>query len=710
MSSRGYLVCYVQSLCDFVPMLIGKVKWNVTTGGGPLNKTHQQNSTLSKFRDLTKTDPNNDLFVVSGETAFSIMVVAILVNRLAPSSRGFERFGRYAKDNGKSWTNADNDGSFSQVPSSSSPSPGSGHRKKPFRAVSALTSLAADLDVISDWVFFAESLSNDREYRQEHAIDNNAGDDQLPYLIPPILLTSTLVVCILGTIMWLILATDGRLVTPLFRWVGYDKLSIGLMLFLCVLVEDIPQVVLTFLIEDYYEDPDLSGFAVLNLTMSLYDTLIKLAEAYDERYDVVETGKWCKESLWAHHDTVTSIITVPLPPSTLEHSMSSLSAEAGNSLRLSQRRIFPSANDRKSTTSILSAADEAWLPMPLPRLRFLTTSLDKTVRFWDTAAKMAGHRRDKCIQVYRGHTDGVTCVALLGRIDRQDAFPLNPNPDFRDEEADHTTFFVTGCRNGNAKLWNLFGDCLRSYYPVFTERENRGVTSIVPLQVGTSFVCCYQDGSARLWEAWSGLCIAAYRGHSKTISCGCSLLDGVSFLTGSRDTTIKLWDTTEAMESFSLSIDRSDSQRRKTSANRLQGDEVHDEVVCKKSFQSSPNPSEVLCIACIEKSKVFVAGTADCIARIWSIATGECLREFTGHSGPVSAVAAVDPSRILTGSHDCGVKLWDVLSGVSLRTYEDHQNYVSDIAVADDEHTFLTASADRTVKMWVTTSVPVSPG
>ena len=56
------------------------------------------------------------------------------------------------------------------------------------------------------------------------------------------------------------------------------------------------QVILCFLVEDYYEEGGFlsSEVAVFNVMASLYDTLIKLAESYDQRHDVVETGGFCK--------------------------------------------------------------------------------------------------------------------------------------------------------------------------------------------------------------------------------------------------------------------------------------------------------------------------------------------------------------------------------------------------------------------------------
>jgi len=270
------------------------------------------------------------------------MVVALLVNRYAPASRGLR----------KSSNNRSRDDSFVSSSGGGSASLDyyhhhnsdsqfqqsiAGHRKKPFKATAFLTSLASDFDVISDWLFLRKSYHNEHVYQ----VQREEGEASTPpHLIPPLLLWATIFFTLLGTLMWLILATDGRMIMPATRWLGYDKLSIGHVLFLCVLLEDIPQVILTFLIEDYYEKTALSNLAVVNVTISIYDSMIKLAEAYDERHDIVETGQWCKESLWAHHDVVTSILSLPLPPSaTLNGPMIEITEHSLNASNINQQPL-----------------------------------------------------------------------------------------------------------------------------------------------------------------------------------------------------------------------------------------------------------------------------------------------------------------------------------------------------------------------------------
>jgi WD40 repeat protein len=619
------------------------------------------------------------------------MVIAVLVNQIAPSSRGLRRSGpeEAAEARRNEWlTSEQYDGDCDRNLSTgiSERETKSPVQRRPFRAVAALTSLASDLDLISDWFFYRDTIHRDKVHRDIYKGNMSDDSTSLPYLIPPELITLLLVVCVAGTCMWLVLATDGRVLTPVLKRLGIDKVSMGYLLFLSVMVEDLPQVVLTFIICDYYEDDQsLSNIAVVNLSMSVYDTLIKLAEAYDERNDVVETGVWCKMSIWAHSRTVTSVLALPLPPSTKETALSPRPR-----MTFLQRAMKP-----VSSTEV-------------PYVRFLTTSTDKTIRLWDTSITMTRMRRKNCVRTFCGHLDAVTCVTLLEKTEGYErTHPDHVDLDARDEEHNHNTFFVTGCRSGNAKLWNLVGDCIRSFY--LPSEDTNGITSITTVKKGATFVCGHENGTARLWEAWSGICIGDYKGHSQPVASLCSLHDEIVFLTGSEDETIKLWDTNTAMErlsDYNPLAAQSDDLPSLPPNRRHHGAETAlvEEMVCKQSFLG--HSGAVVALACMEREHAFVSGSADGTARLWSIRKKFCLRIFTGHHGPILSIASLDQVTFLTGSGDTTVKLWNALSGTCLRTYEGHTDQVTGVTVSEDDMTFMTASADCTVKVWVLTAIP----
>ena len=129
-------------------------------------------------------------------------------------------------------------------------------------ALSIMVSFAADLDLISDWIFCATVMQN---------------RDQSSTTIGALLAFT-----IISTLTWLLYVTNGR-VLYLCKW-GFRprKINSGLIAFVCVLCEDIPQLVLTFLIEE-----EFTTISTLNLVTSSYDMLMKIAETWEKRYESV---------------------------------------------------------------------------------------------------------------------------------------------------------------------------------------------------------------------------------------------------------------------------------------------------------------------------------------------------------------------------------------------------------------------------------------
>jgi hypothetical protein len=84
---------------------------------------------------------------------------------------------------------------------------------------------------------------------------------------------------------------------------------------------------------------------------------------------------------------------------------------------------------------------------------------------------------------------------------------------------------------------------------------------------------------------------------------------------------------------------------------------------------------------------------------IWRLLHDRSKRTFTGHTASVTAVAfAPDGRAILSASRDKTLKLWDVATGDLLRTFVGHTSDVTAVAFAPDGRTALSASGE--VKLW----------
>lgn len=89
------------------------------------------------------------------------------------------------------------------------------------------------------------------------------------------------------------------------------------------------------------------------------------------------------------------------------------------------------------------------------------------------------------------------------------------------------------------------------------------------------------------------------------------------------------------------------------------------------------------------------------IIRIWSIETGELLRELVGHTDGVNCVCySQDGERLASASTDKTIRLWDVCSGALVQTFRGHTSMVSRVKFSLDGDYIISTSPDKTIRVW----------
>jgi WD40 repeat protein len=142
--------------------------------------------------------------------------------------------------------------------------------------------------------------------------------------------------------------------------------------------------------------------------------------------------------------------------------------------------------------------------------------------------------------------------------------------------------------------------------------------------------------------------------------------DGTQVLTGSWDSTVKLWNVSTGAVTRTFT--------------GFTG------VVYSAAL--SPDGTKVL--------------TADAsrYPKLWNAATGEKIRDLTGHTAtPNSVRFSPDGTRALTGGVDNTAKLWDVATGTMIHTFTGHTGYVNCVAYSADGTKVATASSDTTARL-----------
>ncbi|CUS86186.1 WD domain-containing protein, G-beta repeat-containing protein [Candidatus Kryptonium thompsonii] len=196
------------------------------------------------------------------------------------------------------------------------------------------------------------------------------------------------------------------------------------------------------------------------------------------------------------------------------------------------------------------------------------------------------------------------------------------------------------------------------------------VTSIAFSPDGKTFVSGSADNTLKLWDVSTGKEIRTFRGHSGDVTSVAFSPDGKIIISGSGglfDNTLKLWDVST-------------------------GKEI-------RTFRG--HSDDVTSIAFSPDGKTFVSGSADNTLKLWDVSTGKEIRTFRGHSGGVTSVAfSPDGKTFVSGSDDNTLKLWDVSTGKEIRTFKGNSDRVWSVAFSPDGKMIVSGSHDGTTRLW----------
>ncbi|MBI3418318.1 MAG: hypothetical protein HY043_23770 [Verrucomicrobia bacterium] len=178
------------------------------------------------------------------------------------------------------------------------------------------------------------------------------------------------------------------------------------------------------------------------------------------------------------------------------------------------------------------------------------------------------------------------------------------------------------------------------------------------------------DREVKLWNAATGKRAKTFSGHRAAIRCVRFSPDGSRLASASADRTIRVWDLAQG----------------------------------KTIFQAT-TPSDVNAVAWLGKRGQIVSGHADFLIRAWQLDSVKremiLTREFKGHEGPVTSLAAMplNPAQFVSGSGDGLVRIWNLEESAPVRQMK-HGGLVTAVAVRPDGKRIASAGFDRQAKLW----------
>ena len=228
---------------------------------------------------------------------------------------------------------------------------------------------------------------------------------------------------------------------------------------------------------------------------------------------------------------------------------------------------------------------------------------------------------------------------------------------------------------------------------------------------GKQIISGSRDNTVRLWDTETGLLIHTLEGHTRAVYAIAFSPDGKQILSGSRDSTVRLWDTESGQTLHTLQghtkgvsvIAFSRDGKQILSGSRDSTVRLWDTETGLLIHILEGHTDDVDGIAFSRDGKQILSGSRDSTVRLWDTETGLLIHTFKDHTSSVTDIAfSPDSKHILSGSEDKTVRLWDTETGLLIHTFKDHTSSVTDIAFSPDSKHILSGSEDKTVRLWDT--------
>ena len=236
---------------------------------------------------------------------------------------------------------------------------------------------------------------------------------------------------------------------------------------------------------------------------------------------------------------------------------------------------------------------------------------------------------------------------------------------------------------------------------------------------GRELVSYGEDGTVKTWDthsAGSSVPLVAGTGRVDTVAFS---PDGSRFASGGAASPLTLWDS-----STGAPLKRWSDQRFLVrdlvfhpDGRRLVGVTRRNRVLIWNTANADEKPrlfeghdANAYAIAVFPDERTLVSGAWDCKLVLWNLNTGKPLEEFALELSDDYAVRSVAVTRdgdrdlILSGHRDGKIRTWRRGEPEPVRTLEAHHKGITALALRHDGNVLASASLDRTVKLFDTTT------
>jgi eukaryotic-like serine/threonine-protein kinase len=387
--------------------------------------------------------------------------------------------------------------------------------------------------------------------------------------------------------------------------------------------------------------------------------------------------------------------------------------------------------------------------------RIASGSDDHTVKVWDAESgkellSLTGHRwlvtgvafspdgkrvasigNDDVLQIWDA-TNGEETITIQGRTGYLWSMAYSPDG----------KRIVCGNSDGTLTIW----DVASGEEKLTLKGHAKWVHSVAYSPDGRRIVSGSEDNTLKIWDAASGREaptlrdrgghhperhrpdaasgreLFTLRGHTAPVQSVAFSPDGKRVVSGSEDTTLRVWDVTSGDEPLSIlgfpplrltfspdgkrivSADYTGTIAVRDAANGgemltlqgVTGGVLHFWSDARKGYDRT-----VANVAVSPDGKRIVSGSLDRTLKVWDATSGRALTTIKGHSCPVYCVAcSPDGKHIASGGQDGMVTMWDLSTGRELAILRGHVGHVTSLAFSPDGRRIASGSDDNTIRVW----------
>ena len=216
-----------------------------------------------------------------------------------------------------------------------------------------------------------------------------------------------------------------------------------------------------------------------------------------------------------------------------------------------------------------------------------------------------------------------------------------------------------------------------------------------------------RDKTIRLWDTGSGQLLATLAGHADWINGVAFSPTGHILASRSRDGTIRLWDANSGQlkavlltSGYAMAFSPDGSILASGNGDGMTRLWDTDSGQLKATLEGTPSWG-VISVAFSPDGSTLASGDRNDDIRLWDVARGQLLNTLYGHREDVRSVAfSPDGGTLASGSDDETIRLWDVGRGQLKAMLEGHTGSVNLVAFSPDGSRLASRSRDGTTLLW----------